>query len=134
MRVVFDKEVRAKEMREDLTALQHRVPSIEARIEALRAGLFGATAVYQRVLGLTTESALPEEVARVLRSAVQARSGSLVAQRLATEAAREIMKLGGQRHAQHIEEVVGQLEGLSALFFLRTTHDSSWSLELTLVA
>jgi hypothetical protein len=119
MRVVFDRETRAKERRETLVSLQHQLPAIEERIRLLKDTPFSGTWVHrlsQSLTGATTE--LPSEVTSLVKKLVRARSGRLTQQRVATKEERERLQASGQRLEKetYVEDLIGQLDGIAALY------------------
>lgn len=116
----YDREVRAQERREAITAFQHRIPGIEARLAELRSGERGALWVQKNVYQLTNgRDGIPQSVAHVIHGLVRRRNGAITVDRPATPDEIERMHAQGQR-AQHgltyVTDTVGQLDGVSALY------------------
>lgn len=119
MRVVYDRERRAKERRETLVSLQHQLPAIEERIRLLKESPLSGTWVHklsQSLTGATT--GLPSEVTTLVKKLLRARSGRLTQQRIATKEERERLQASGQRLEKetYVEDLVGQLDGIAALY------------------
>jgi len=120
MAKAFDRDLRSKERRETLVALQHRIPDIEQRIAALMDGPDGAKWVNRQIIRLTDPmKGMSQVIVALLGGLVRRRSGALTRSRVATEDELERMRTTGQRiqpGVNYVEETVGQLEGISALY------------------
>ena len=116
----FDQDLRSKERREALTALQHRVPAIEERIATLMDEPAGAKWVNKHAGRLLDPmKGLPPAVIAVVVGLVRRRSGALTRSRVATKDDLELMRAIGQRiqpGVNYVEEPVGQLDGVAALY------------------
>lgn len=117
---VFRRELRAKEQREALAAVQLQAPDLLARIEAMKEGATGANWIVHTLSSLRDRArGLPESVLGQLNGMVRRRNGAVVVTREATAA--EV----AQRRAQglkvgpgpsYVEEPRGHVEGLAALY------------------
>lgn len=120
MAKAFDRDLRSKERREALVALQHRIPSIEERIAALMDGTCGAKWVNRYASHLVDPmKGLPPSVLTIVGGLVRRRNGALTQSRVAKAADLERMRAMGQRIQpgdNYVEEVIGQLDGVSALY------------------
>lgn len=116
----FDRDLRNKERRDALTALQHRIPQIEARIAALRNDPLGANWVYKQVQYLLNPmKGLPPTIIAIVDGLVRRRSPVLTRSRVATKDDLERMRAMRQRiqpGINYIEDPVGQLDGVAALY------------------
>lgn len=120
MAKAFDRDLRNKERRETLVTLQHRIPAIERRIAALMDGPEGAKWVNRQLVRLKDPSrGMSQAVIGIVGGLIRRRSGELTRSRVATEDELERMRAMGQRiqpGVNFVEETVGQLEGVSALY------------------
>jgi len=120
MAKAFDRDLRSKERRETLVALQHRIPDIEQRIAALLDGPDGARWVNREIIRLTDPmKGMSQVIVALLAGLVRRRSGVLTRSRVATEGELEHLRATGQRiypGDNYVEETVGQLDGISALY------------------
>jgi len=116
----FDRELRAQERREAITAFQHQIPAIRARIRALKEGDQGANWLHKHLTYMVDARAgLPPDVLRTVDRLVKRRVGTLTTSRLATADEMVRMRAQGQRvqaGETYVEEVVGRLDGIAALF------------------
>lgn len=120
MAKAYERDLRAKEQREDLVALQHRVPELLDRIEAMKAGPTGATWIVRTLTGLKERThGLPERVLARVNALVRARDGTLTVGREATPEEVAQLRARGQRVGPgptYVDDVVGHLDGLAALY------------------
>lgn len=120
MAKAHDRDLRAQEQREALVALQHQVPGLLARIEAMREGPNGATWIARTLMTLKDRTnGLPERVIARLNALVRNRDGTLTVGREATAGEITRMRDQGQRIGPgptYVDEVVGQLDGLACLY------------------
>lgn len=120
MEKVFNKDLRNKERREALSAFQNRIPSIEAQIQVLLEGTIGAKWINKQVRFLVDPlKGLPSPVTAVVNGLVRRRAGTLTRSRVTTQEERDRLRAQGaatKRDQQYVDEVVGQLEGISALY------------------
>lgn len=119
MRIIFDREIRAKERRGTLTSLQHQLPAIEERIRSLKDGPFSGGWIYKLSQSLTgATSGLPEGVTSLVKKLIHSRSGRLTRQRLATREERERLRASGQHLEKetYLEDLIGQLDGIATLY------------------
>ncbi|MBT2119679.1 hypothetical protein KK141_21345 [Dyella sp. LX-66] len=116
----FDRDLRNKERRETLVALQHRIPAIEERIAALMDGTCGARWINKYAGRLRDPvKGPPTTVIAIVDGLVRRRSGALTRSRVATAEDLDHMRAVGQRIQpgdNYIEEVVGQLDGVATLY------------------
>lgn len=120
MAKTFDRNLRAQERREAITAFQHQVPAIRARIRSLKEGDRGANWIHKHLTYFVDARAgLPPDVLRLVDRLVKRRDGALTTSRLVTADELERMRAQGLRiqpGANYVEEVVGRLDGIAALF------------------
>lgn len=120
MAKTFDQELRSKERREALVALQHRIPAIEERIATFLDEPNGAKWVNRYASRLQDPlKGLPPAVISIIGGMVRRRNGSLIRSRIANAEDLQRMRAMGQRiHPgdNYVEEVIGQLDGIAALY------------------
>jgi len=116
----YDREERNSRRRETLTALQHRIPTIEDRIAGLMDGPTGAKWISKRTKCLTDPmKGLPPSIIAIIGGVIRRRNGTLTKTRLATAQELERMRVQRQRLQEgenYVEETVGQLDGISVLY------------------
>lgn len=116
----YDQEQRNQNRREMLVALQHRLPGIEARVATLMDGPLGARWINRHASALIDPvKGLPATVTNIMGGLVRRRTGTLTRSRIATKEDLDLMRAQRQRiqpGENYVEEVVGQIEGVSALF------------------
>lgn len=116
----YDREERNSRRRETLTALQHRIPTIEDRIAGLMDGPTGAKWISKRTKCLTDPmKGLPPSIIAIIGGVIRRRNGTLTKTRLATAQELERMRVQRQRLQEgenYVEETVGQLDGISILY------------------
>lgn len=117
---VFDRDIRAQERREALTAIQNQIPALKARIHALKHEAAGANWIHQKLNRFSPAGAgLPSEILRLVSGLVKQRDGKLTKSRLASAEELELMRAQGQRvqlGQTIVEEPAGVLDGLPALY------------------
>jgi hypothetical protein len=119
MAKVFDRDLRAQEQREALTAFQHQIPAVKARIQQLKEGEMGANWIRKKLVELSSPSALPTKITQLVARLAKLRNGALTISRLATPEELERFRAQGQpakAGETYVEEPAGQLEGLAALY------------------
>jgi hypothetical protein len=116
----FDQHEQNQRRRVALVALQHRIPTIEARIATLMDEPLGARWVNRHATRLIDPlKGLPKAVTNIMGGLLRRRTGALTRSRVATKEDLQLMRAQGQRiqsGANYIEEVIGQVEGISALY------------------
>jgi hypothetical protein len=116
----YDREERSSRRRETLTALQHQIPTIEDRIAGLMDGPTGAKWISKRTKCLTDPmKGLPPSIIAIIGGVIRRRNGTLTKTRLATAQELERMRVQRQRLQEgenYVEEIVGQLDGISVLY------------------
>ena len=116
----YDREERSSRRRETLTALQHQIPTIEDRIAGLMDGPTGAKWISKRTKCLTDPmKGLPSSIIAIIGGVIRRRNGTLTKTRVATVQELERMRVQRQRLQEgenYVEEIVGQLDGISVLY------------------
>jgi hypothetical protein len=116
----YDREERSSRRRETLTALQHQIPTIEDRIAGLMDGPTGAKWISKRTKCLTDPmKGLPPSIIAIIGGVIRRRNGTLTKTRVATAQELERMRVQRQRLQEgenYVEEIVGQLDGISVLY------------------
>lgn len=117
---MYDRDLRTKERREALIQLQHQIPNLKARILTLKEGCNGANWLHRNLTPLVeTKHGLPGALTRLIQRMVKQRNGALTRSRLATAEELDLMRAQGQRiqpGQTYVDEPVGQLQGLAALY------------------
>lgn len=117
---IFDRDLRAQERREAITAFQHQIPEIRARIRKLKEGDQGANWIHKHLAYLVDARAgLPGDVLRLVDRMVKRRDGTLTVSRPATADELDRMRAQGQRiqpGVTYVEDAVGRIDGIAALF------------------
>lgn len=119
MEKLFHKDLRNKERREAICAFQNRIPSVEAKVQVLLDGTNGARWINKQIRSLVDPlKGLPTPVTAVVNGLVRRRTGTLTKARATTPEERERLRAQGaaRRDHQYVDEVVGQLDGISALY------------------
>lgn len=114
LRKIFDKELRAKERRERLEALQNRMPAIIERFLCLRDR---AKPLYKAATTLRG-SGVPQPIADAVKRMVRSGDGAITTSRKGTKHEREIALESGVARPDmpyYVTETVGRLNNLGAL-------------------
>lgn len=119
MEKVFQKDLRNKERREALSAFQNRIPSVETKVQDLLERTHGAKWINKQIRFLVDPlKGLPSPVTAIVNGLVRRRTGTLTRARATTLEERERLRAQGspRRDDRYVDEVVGQLDGISALY------------------
>jgi hypothetical protein len=120
MAKAYDRDLRAQDQRDHLTAVQHQLPTISARLTAMKGGPDGANWI-DRTLKVMRDPqhGLPRRVLTQVDAMARRRDPTLTKPRLATAAEIDMLTAQGQRVAPgtvYMDEVTGHLAGLAALY------------------
>jgi len=116
----FDQDITDKENRERLWSLRFQSEEVKLQIRNLRTQPQGADWVFHTSRPLVEAGrAVPNEIVRRIVAMVRTRQNVVAIEREATEA--EIEQMEAQRgrklpRPQYVEDAVGQIEGMEALF------------------
>ena len=120
MRKAYERDLQNKEWREQLETLQGRIPSYLDAIKHIRAGNTGADSLYTLLQSMTSRGkGAPEIVVEELLKMAKARNGRITRQRQATSLEienLEAIQAKEIRRPHYIEEEIGNLAGISALY------------------
>ncbi len=120
MRNAYERDFRNKERREQLETLQGRIPSYLEMIKKIRTGNTGADSLYSLLQSLTIRGkGVPDTVIEEISKMARARTGRITIQREATESeieGIEAMQEKKIRRPHYVEEDIGHLAGISALY------------------
>jgi hypothetical protein len=120
MAKAYVRDLRAQDQREQLTKVQHQLPTILARLDTIKGGAHGANWVDRTLKRMRDQQqGLPKAVLTQIEALVRRRDPSLTKPRPATSDEVELLRAQGQRLPPgpfYIDEVVGQIEGLPALY------------------
>ena len=120
MRNAYARDFQNKERREQLEALQARIPSYLDAIKNIRAGSAGADSLYSLLQSLTTRGkGMPETLIEEISKMAKARNGRIIRQRQATDLEIENLEaMQGKeiKRPHYIAEEIGHLAGIPALY------------------
>lgn len=120
MRKMFDRDLQDKERRENLTSFQHQIPAFREIVTELRNQQAGADWVFRNIQELTTPGkSVPDSVVEVVRKVRLTREPTLTKPRFATKEEVKQIEVAERRKIEgpyYIDEPVGRLEGIAALF------------------
>jgi len=120
MRQNFDRDIQNKERRENLKSFQAQIPGFRQIIAEMRAEKSGADWVYKTVKELTTPGrSVPDSIVEVVRRVAVTRNGTLTRPRFATKDEITQIEVAERRKIEgpyYIDETVGSLEGIGALY------------------
>lgn len=128
LRKIFDRDLRAKERRERLEALQSRLPALVARFTQLRDR---ARPPYKAVTTLRG-TGVPQIVADTVKRMVRSGDGGVTINRKATKQEREIALEAGVARPDmpyYVSETVGRLTNVAALQSYETIRKDLLELE-----
>lgn len=114
----FDRDMTEKENREKLWNFFWKVDEIQAKVNALRAGDFGADWIYKQITALQNLRDVQGKITRALSKMTKARDPRMTRERQATEEEIEQLRQAGRRiqRPMYVSEPLGELAGLEALF------------------
>lgn len=120
MRQNFDRDIQNKERRENLSSFQNQIPALQEIIAEVRGEEAGADWVYKTIQELTNPGKrVPDSIVEVVRKVRNTRNSTLTKSRFATKEEVQQAEVAERRKiegAYYIDEPVGSLEGIGALF------------------
>jgi hypothetical protein len=120
MRRNFDRDIVNMERRENLKSFQSQIPAIRETIADVRQEESGADWVYKSIQQLTKPGkSVPDSIVEVVRKVRHSRNPTLTKPRFATKEEVQQAEVSEHRKIEgpyYIEEPVGNLEGIGALY------------------
>lgn len=131
LRRAFDRDLKAKERRERLEALQSRLPAV---LEQFRSMRDHAKPLYRATMGLRG-SGVPRQIADAVRNMMRIGDGAITKNRKATPQEREFAIESGLARRDmpyYVSEIVGRISSVSALNEAETLRELLNELDPTL--